>query len=138
MESERIRARRAKTNEERHFQSTRRNFQIFVKNRIRRGESLIWKTHVAEVSEEAVLRYCVGCKRTHHRGSTLWWRRKEDGEYDCSTCFMKDWSRVSPLGYEHRTFTRKRNPNQETASEEPTSDLATGSEPESESTSKSV
>jgi len=83
MESERIRARRAKPNEQRDFQSTRRrNFQIFVKNRMRRGESLIWKTHVAEVSEEAVLRYCVGCKRTHHTGSTLWWRRKEDGEYD--------------------------------------------------------
>lgn len=76
------------------------SFRKLVTRRLAQGERLVWNTHVVEFTHDAKTHCCGSCGRASLRGSRLWWRRIQDGAYECFPCFTKDISSAMPLGYQ--------------------------------------
>jgi len=92
----------ARYSEEQHnYMNLRKAFRELIKGRVDSGEILVWKTHVVEYTHDKNVHRCVSCERERLVGSRLWWRRIQDGAYECFPCFTKDMSRAIPLGYEN-------------------------------------
>lgn len=75
-------------------------FRKMVARHLNSGKSLLWKTHVVEYTRDTKVHRCVSCGLARLPGSRLWWRRIQDGAYECFPCFTQDMSKAAPLGYE--------------------------------------
>lgn len=77
------------------------SFRSLVKRRLDSGEVLAWDTHVVEYTLDPKVHRCGSCDHEKVPGSRLWWRRIQDGAYECFPCFTEDMSRAIPLGYQN-------------------------------------
>lgn len=77
----------------------RANFRTRLIRYVEKGEPLAWKTHFVEYTDDKTMHRCGTCERI--RNARFWWRRCQDGAFECLGCFTRDRSSAVPLGYEH-------------------------------------
>jgi NAD-dependent dihydropyrimidine dehydrogenase PreA subunit len=74
---------------------------------------LTWKSHMPVVYDTKTKHGCASCHKKPCMGFRLWWKRHDNSNhipdhsthiYDCHACFVADWSRIPPIGYEDFQF----------------------------------
>jgi hypothetical protein len=85
----------------------------FVLYRPETWRHLTWKSHMPVVYDTRTKHECATCHKHPCLGFKLWWKRHDNTNYiadhrtdiyDCHACFVADWSRTSPIGYEDFEF----------------------------------
>jgi hypothetical protein len=85
----------------------------FILYRPKTWRHLTWKSHTPVVYETRTKHECASCHTKPCLGFKLWWKRHDRSNhianhstdsYDCHHCFVADWSRTSPIGYEDYEF----------------------------------
>lgn len=94
--------RASESEEQRVRRLDRLRVQKWLTRRLGNGERLTWKTHVVEYTDVKTLHHCGTCDRT--RNARLWWRRFQDGAFECFHCFSNDLSSIAPIGYEKSPY----------------------------------
>lgn len=71
-------------------------------------KQLTWKSHMPVLYDTKTKHECASCHTNPYLGFRLWWKRHNTDQspdlYDCHACFVADWSRTSPIGYEDFQF----------------------------------
>jgi hypothetical protein len=84
-----------------------------ILNRPEIWSHLTWKTHRPVLYDTKTKHECASCYKNPYLGYRLWWKRHDNsdhspdhspGLYDCHACFVADWSRAVPIGYEDFVF----------------------------------
>ncbi|KEQ73322.1 hypothetical protein M436DRAFT_63636 [Aureobasidium namibiae CBS 147.97] len=81
----------------------------FILRRPHIWRHLEWKTHTPVLYDTKTKHECASCHTKPFQGFALWWKRHDDLDhnpniYDCHACFVADWSRALPIGYEDFVF----------------------------------
>jgi len=85
----------------------------FILRRPQVWRHLEWKTHTPVLYDTKTTHECASCHTKPFQGFALWWKRHDDLDhnpdiYDCHTCFVADWSRALPIGYEDFVFGQRK------------------------------
>lgn len=85
----------------------------FIVRRPHIWRHLEWKTHTPILYDTKTKHACATCYSDPYQGYKLWWKRHDNPDhnpdhspdiYDCHACFVADWSRALPIGYENFDF----------------------------------
>lgn len=81
----------------------------FIIRRPHVWKHMTWKTHTPVMYEHKANHRCATCNTYPHLGFNLWWKRHDSSDsssdlYECHNCFIADWSRAMPIGYEDFVF----------------------------------
>jgi len=81
----------------------------FILSRPQTWQHLEWKTHTPILYDTKTKHECSSCYKNPYQGFKLWWKRHDNLDhnpdiYDCHACFVADWSRALPIGYEDFGF----------------------------------
>lgn len=87
--------------------------RTFIRNRPEIWNHMSWKTHTPVYYEQRTKHRCATCNTYPYLGFRMWWRRHDSSDqesdsssalYECHSCFVADWSRAIPIGYEDFVF----------------------------------
>ncbi|CAD0083247.1 unnamed protein product [Aureobasidium vineae] len=85
----------------------------FIQRRPDIWKHMTWKTHTPVLYEHKIEHRCATCYSNPYLGLRLWWKRHNSPDYgsehipdlyECHSCFVADWSRALPVGYEGFVF----------------------------------
>jgi hypothetical protein len=89
------------------------SLRSFILQRPKTWRHLTWKSHAPVVYDVKTKHECASCHCDPYLGYRLWWKRHSEPDhspdhspelYDCHACFVSDWSRTLPIGYEDFAF----------------------------------